>query len=219
MKLPATPFPTVPYYLGLYPVVDSVEWVRRLLEAGVKTLQIRIKDLPDAEVEPAIIEAIALGRQHDARLFINDYWRLAVKHQAYGIHLGQEDLDTTDLVAIHQAGLRLGVSTHDDAELERAVSVRPSYIALGHVFSTQTKDMLSAPQGLTELARHIKWLNGQFPTVAIGGISLDRVQPVMECGVGSVAVVSAITLAADWRTATRQLIELCPYRDDSHAQR
>ncbi len=148
MKLPATPFPAVPYYLGLYPVVDSVDWVRRLLEAGVKTLQIRIKDLPDADVEPAIIEAIALGRQHDARLFINDYWRLAVKHQAYGIHLGQEDLDTTDLLAIHQAGLRLGVSTHDDAELKRAISVRPSYIALGHVFPTQTKEMSSAPQGL-----------------------------------------------------------------------
>jgi thiamine-phosphate pyrophosphorylase len=219
MKLPATPFPAVPYYLGLYPVVDSIEWVRRLLEAGVKTLQIRIKDLPDADVEPAIIEAIALGRQHNARLFINDYWRLAIKHQAYGIHLGQEDLDTTDLLAIHQAGLRLGVSTHDDAELKRAVSVRPSYIALGHVFPTQTKDMPSSPQGLSELARHIRELNGTFPTVAIGGISLDRVQPVMDCGVGSVAVVSAITKAADWRAATQQLIALCPYRDDSHAQR
>ncbi|EIC82298.1 thiamine phosphate synthase [Serratia sp. M24T3] len=219
MNIPSTPFPAVPYYLGLYPVVDSVEWVRRLLEAGVKTLQLRIKDLPDAEVEPAIIEAIKLGRQYEARLFINDYWRLAVKHQAYGIHLGQEDLDTTDLLAIHQAGLRLGVSTHDEAELERAISVHPSYIALGHVFPTQTKDMPSAPQGLAELAHHIKQLNGRFPTVAIGGISLERVQPVMECGVGSVAVVSAITKAADWRAATQQLIELCPYRDDNHAQR
>ncbi len=219
MNIPSTPFPAVPYYLGLYPVVDSVEWVRRLLEAGVKTLQIRIKNLPDAEVEPAIIEAIKLGRQHEARLFINDYWRLAVKHQAYGIHLGQEDLDTTDLLAIHQAGLRLGVSTHDEAELKRAISVRPSYIALGHVFPTQTKEMSSAPQGLAELAAHIKQLNGTFPTVAIGGISLDRVQSVMDCGVGSVAVVSAITKAADWRAATQQLIELCPYRDDSHAQR
>lgn len=219
MNIPTTPFPSVPYYLGLYPVVDSVEWIRRLLEAGVKTLQLRIKDLPDDQVEPAIIEAIKLGRQHQARLFINDYWRLAVKHQAYGIHLGQEDLDTSDLLAIHQAGLRLGVSTHDDAELERAISVRPSYIALGHIFPTQTKDMPSAPQGLTELTRHISELNGTFPTVAIGGISLDRVQPVMDCGVGSVAVVSAITQAEDWRAATRQLIALCPYRDDSHAQR
>ncbi|KAB7898686.1 thiamine phosphate synthase [Rouxiella sp. S1S-2] len=219
MKIPTSPFPEVPYYLGLYPVVDSLEWVRRLLQAGVKTLQLRIKNLPDAEVEPAIIDAIALGREYQARLFINDYWRLAVKHQAYGIHLGQEDLDTTDLLAIHAAGLRLGVSTHDDAELARAVSVRPSYIALGHIFPTQTKEMPSAPQGLEELARHIKQLNGAFPTVAIGGISLERVQSVMACGVGSVAVVSAITKAHDWRAATEELLQLCPYRDDNHAQR
>ncbi|CAM3839473.1 thiamine-phosphate diphosphorylase [Rouxiella silvae] len=219
MKTPTSPFPEVPYYLGLYPVVDSLEWVRRLLQAGVKTLQLRIKNLPDAEVEPAIIDAIALGREYQARLFINDYWRLAVKHQAYGIHLGQEDLDTTDLLAIHAAGLRLGVSTHDDAELARAVSVRPSYIALGHIFPTQTKEMPSAPQGLEELARHIKQLNGAFPTVAIGGISLERVQSVMACGVGSVAVVSAITKAHDWRAATEELLQLCPYRDDNHAQR
>ncbi|KQN49684.1 thiamine-phosphate pyrophosphorylase [Serratia sp. Leaf50] len=219
MKTPTSPFPEVPYYLGLYPVVDSLEWVRRLLQAGVKTLQLRIKNLPDAEVEPAIIDAIALGREYQARLFINDYWRLAVKHQAYGIHLGQEDLDTTDLLAIHAAGLRLGVSTHDDAELARAVSVRPSYIALGHIFPTKTKEMPSAPQGLEELARHIKQLNGAFPTVAIGGISLERVQSVMACGVGSVAVVSAITKAHDWRAATEELLQLCPYRDDNHAQR
>ena len=60
---------------------------------------------------------------------------------------GREDLDTTDLAAIHRAGLRLGVSTHDDAELARALAVKPSYIALGHIFPTQTKDMPSAPQG------------------------------------------------------------------------
>lgn len=115
-----TPFPATPHKLGLYPVVDSVEWIARLLEAGVTTIQLRIKDLPDEQVEEDIAAAIALGRRYQARLFINDYWRLAIKHGAYGVHLGQEDLDTTDLAAIHRAGLRLGVSTHDDAELARA---------------------------------------------------------------------------------------------------
>ena len=105
------------------------------------------RDLPDGQVEEDIAAAIALGRRYQARLFINDYWRLAIKHGAYGVHLGQEDLDTTDLAAIHRAGLRLGVSTHDDAELARALAVKPSYIALGHIFPTQTKDMPSAPQG------------------------------------------------------------------------
>ncbi len=155
-KMMTEAFPaTAPFRLGLYPVVDSVEWIERLLEAGVRTLQLRIKDKRDEEVEADVVAAIALGRRYDARLFINDYWRLAIKHQAYGVHLGQEDLETTDLNAIRQAGLRLGVSTHDDMEIDVALAARPSYIALGHVFPTQTKQMPSAPQGLTQLARHL----------------------------------------------------------------
>lgn len=201
------PFPATDARLGLYPVVETVEWIARLLEMGVRTLQLRIKDRQDTEVEQQIADAIALGKRYQARLFINDYWRLAIKHQAYGVHLGQEDLDVADLDAIHAAGLRLGLSTHDDAELDRALAVEPSYIALGHVFPTQTKDMPSAPQGLAELARHIQRLQG-ISTVAIGGISIDRVPAVLATGVGSVAVVSAITQADDWQAATRQLLAL-----------
>ncbi|HGC6390467.1 TPA: thiamine phosphate synthase [Cronobacter dublinensis] len=200
-------FAPVPRRLGLYPVVDSVEWIARLLEAGVRTLQLRIKDKTDANVEADVRAAIDLGKRYHARLFINDYWRLAIKHQAYGVHLGQEDLQTADLNAIRAAGLRLGVSTHDDMEIDVALAVRPSYIALGHVFPTQTKQMPSAPQGLAQLAAHVQRL-GDYPTVAIGGISLARAPAVLETGVGSIAVVSAITQAADWRAATQQLLEL-----------
>ncbi|WP_312156888.1 thiamine phosphate synthase [Lelliottia nimipressuralis] len=206
-------FPPVPLRLGLYPVVDSVEWIERLLQAGVKTLQLRIKDKRDEEVESDVIAAIELGRRFDARLFINDYWQLAIKHQAYGVHLGQEDLETTDLSAIREAGLRLGVSTHDDMEIDVALTARPSYIALGHVFPTQTKQMPSAPQGLAQLARHIARL-GDYPTVAIGGISLARAPAVLGTGVGSIAVVSAITQAADWRAATEQLLQLAGAGDE-----
>ncbi|WP_338634921.1 thiamine phosphate synthase [Erwinia persicina] len=200
-------FPPTAAQLGLYPVMDSVEWIARLLDAGVRTLQLRIKDRAEHEVEQQIIDAIALGKRYQARLFINDYWRLAIKHQAYGVHLGQEDLDIADLDAIHAAGLRLGLSTHDDAELERALAEQPSYIALGHVFPTRTKVMPSAPQGLAELTRHLARLQG-ISTVAIGGISLDRAPQVLATGVGSIAVVSAITQASDWRAATHQLLEL-----------
>ncbi|THC25650.1 thiamine phosphate synthase [Enterobacter sp. AD2-3] len=206
-------FPPVPYRLGLYPVVDSVAWIERLLEAGVRTLQLRIKDKRDDEVEAGVVAAIALGRRYNARLFINDYWRLAVKHRAYGVHLGQEDLETTDLSAIREAGLRLGVSTHDDMEIDVALAARPSYIALGHVFPTQTKQMPSAPQGLTQLASHVKRL-ADYPTVAIGGISLERAPAVLETGVGSIAVVSAITQAADWQSATEQLLQLAGAGDE-----
>ncbi|MGV7091663.1 thiamine phosphate synthase [Siccibacter turicensis] len=206
-------FPAVPRRLGLYPVVDSVQWLERLLAAGVRTLQLRIKDKQEQEVEAEIVAAIALGKRYRARLFINDYWRLAVKHDAWGVHLGQEDLETADLAAIRAAGLRLGVSTHDDMEIDVALAVRPSYIALGHVFPTQTKQMPSAPQGLAQLAAHVRRL-GDYPTVAIGGISLERAPAVLETGVGSIAVVSAITQAADWQAATRSLLELVGVGDE-----
>lgn len=209
-------FPPTNARLGLYPVVDTVEWIERLLDAGVRTLQLRIKDCAEHEVEQQIVDAIALGKRYQARLFINDYWRLAIKHQAYGIHLGQEDLDVADLDAIHAAGLRLGLSTHDDAELDRALAEKPSYIALGHVFPTQTKAMPSDPQGLEELTRHIKRLKG-ISTVAIGGISLERVPQVLATGVGSVAVVSAITQASDWRAATHQLLNLVEPQNTQHS--
>ncbi|EKY3120711.1 thiamine phosphate synthase [Cronobacter turicensis] len=206
-------FAPVPRRLGLYPVVDSVGWITRLLEAGVRTLQLRIKDKTEAEAEADVAAAIALGQRYHARLFINDYWRLAIKHQAYGVHLGQEDLETADPDAIRRAGLRLGVSTHDDMEIDVALAVRPSYIALGHVFPTQTKQMPSAPQGLAQLAAHVKRL-GDYPTVAIGGISLERAPAVLETGVGSIAVVSAITHAPDWRAATQRLLELAGVGDE-----
>ncbi len=201
------PFPATAPRLGLYPVVDSVEWIERLLSAGVRTIQLRIKDRSSIDVEPAIVAAIALGKKYAARLFINDYWQLAIEHQAYGVHLGQEDLEVADLQAIQQAGLRLGISTHDDAELDRALALRPSYIALGHIFPTQTKEMPSAPQGINELQRHLARLS-EIPTVAIGGISLARAPEVLATGVGSIAVVSAITQAADWRLATAELLAL-----------
>ncbi len=206
-------FPPVPFRLGLYPVADSVAWIERLLAVGVKTIQLRIKDKQDDEVEADIIAAVALGRRYDARLFINDYWRLAIKHQAYGVHLGQEDLESTELELIRAAGLRLGVSTHDNMEIDVALAARPSYIALGHVFPTQTKQMPSAPQGLEQLASHIERL-ADYPTVAIGGISLERAPAVLATGVGSIAVVSAITQADDWQAATAQLLQLAGVGDE-----
>jgi len=189
--------------LGLYPVVDSVEWVERLLALGVKTLQLRIKDKQPEQVEQHIIDAIALGKQYDARLFINDYWQLAIKHNAYGVHLGQEDMDVADLPLIADAGLRLGLSTHGYYEMLRARQLKPSYIALGHIFETQTKDMPSDPQGLTRLAKYAD-LMSDMATVAIGGINLARAPQVWGCGVGSIAVVTAITGADDPKQVIQQ---------------
>ena len=204
---PSFAFPKTDHQLGLYPVVDSVDWIARLLEWGVKTLQLRIKDPQAADLEQQIMQAIELGRRYQARLFINDYWQLAIKHGAYGVHLGQEDIQIADLDALRNAGLRLGISTHDPVELAEALTIRPSYVALGHIFPTQTKDMPSQPQGLARL-RECVLQSGDCPTVAIGGTSEERVPQVLATGVGSVALVSAITKAADPKAATERLLRM-----------
>ena len=199
-------FAKTDHRLGLYPVVDSVDWIARLLDWGVSTLQLRIKDPQATDLEQQIQQAIELGRRYQARLFINDYWQLAIKHGAYGVHLGQEDIQTADLDALRQAGLRLGISTHDAAELAEALALKPSYVALGHIFPTQTKEMPSQPQGLINLAAAVKQA-GSTPTVAIGGISEERVADILATGVGSVALVSAITKAAAPEQATKRLLQ------------
>ncbi|MCC5878847.1 MAG: thiamine phosphate synthase [Idiomarina sp.] len=182
--------------LGLYPVVANVQLLARLLEFGVRTVQLRLKNMNPDKVEGAIAEAVLLGRQHNARVYINDHWAFAIKHKAYGIHLGQEDLLEADLNAIQQAGSRLGVSTHGYYELLNALALKPSYIALGHVFATPTKVMKSQPQGLARLSHYVELARG-FPTVAIGGINLNNAAEVHACGVGSIAVVRAISQCDD----------------------
>ncbi|WP_323843785.1 thiamine phosphate synthase [Microbulbifer magnicolonia] len=182
--------------LGLYPVVDSVEWLEKLAELGVRTLQLRIKH-PRTELRAQIAQAVTIGRKYGLRLFINDYWQLAIDCGAYGVHLGQEDLQTADLAAIKRAGLKLGISTHGFYELLRAYRYRASYLAIGAIFATDTKDMSDQLQGTKKLARMVALLPG-YPLVAIGGISLERAPAVAETGVGGIAVVSAITRADDY---------------------
>ena len=194
--------------LGLYPVVTKVALLEQLLNWGVRTLQLRIKDKTDEQVEADIKAAVELGKRFNARLFINDYWRLAIKHGAYGVHLGQEDIEVADLEAIRAAGLKLGLSTHGYYEMLRARELKPSYLALGHIFPTKTKDMPSRPQGLARLHRYVALMEQEFPLVAIGGISRDRVPLVAETGIGSIALVTAITEADDPEQATKELLAL-----------
>lgn len=181
--------------LGFYPIVDSFHWVEKLLPLGVKTMQLRIKNAVDETLEEQVRKAISLGRQYDCRLFINDYWQLAIKHKAYGVHLGSEDLQTADLKAIASGELRLGVSTHCYAEVANALAIRPSYIAIGPIFATTTKTMSSAPQGVEALKRWRRSL--RYPLVAIGGISLADVNALREAGADGIAVVRDISEAAD----------------------
>ncbi|MEJ0092472.1 MAG: thiamine phosphate synthase [Methylocella sp.] len=190
-------------------IVDSAAWIGRLLPCGVRLVQLRIKDAPDDAVRAEIVAAKALCEGHGAQLVVNDYWEAAIDAGCDFIHLGQSDLDTADLPAIRRAGMKLGVSTHDEAELSRALETRPDYIALGPIYPTILKQMPFGPQGLLRIGEWKKRI-GEIPLVGIGGISLERVAGVLEAGADSAAVVTDITLNADpeqrtrdWAKATR----------------
>jgi thiamine-phosphate pyrophosphorylase len=215
---PAEPFARCPDPLGLYAVMPSAQWVERVLDLGVSTVQLRVKEAAPGALEAEIARSVAAGRRHGARVFINDHWRAAIDAGAYGVHLGQEDLDTADLAAIAAAGLRLGLSTHGYFEMLRALHFCPSYLAFGAVFPTATKSVATAPQGLARLARYVRLLDGEVPLVAIGGIDLARLPGVLATGVGSAAVVSAITGAEDCGVAVAALERICSNRQRSRVQ-
>ncbi|OUS67874.1 phosphomethylpyrimidine kinase [Pseudoalteromonas sp. A601] len=190
--------------LGLYAVVDSVDWLDKCLAQGIKTVQLRIKEGSESELDEAVAAAVTLGQKYEGKVYINDHWQLAIKHGAYGVHLGQEDLLEANLVAIKEAGLRLGLSTHGFYEMIRAHNYRPSYMAFGAIYPTTTKDMTGQIQGLEKL-KHFVPLMQDYPTVAIGGIDLSRASEVAATGVGSVAVVRVITEADDYQQAIADL--------------
>jgi len=210
-------FPPCPAQLGLYPVVPDAEWVERVLDCGARTVQLRVKDADPAALRREIARAVAAGRGYpDARVFINDHWQIAVEEGAYGVHLGQEDLGTADLAAIARAGLRLGLSSHGYYEMLRALHERPSYLALGPVYATATKAVAAPPQGLARIACYARFAGARAPLVAIGGVGLDALPDVLATGVGSVAVVSAITGAIDYRAAIVALQQCFARQFDNH---
>ncbi len=174
-----------------YQIVDDAAWLERLLPQGVKLVQLRVKDRAAAELRAQIVAARDLCAAHGALLVVNDYWQLAIDLGCSFIHLGQEDLDTADITAIRRAGLRLGISTHDHAELERALALSPDYIALGPVYPTILKQMPWAPQGLERVAQW-KARIGATPLVAIGGLNIARAPGVLAAGADCLAVVTDV---------------------------
>lgn len=190
-------FPALSHPMGLYAVVGSVDWVQRCVEMQVDTVQLRVKDLPPRTLRCVVEDSVAATEGSNTRLFVNDFWREAIDAGAYGVHLGQEDLTDADLPAIAGAGIRLGVSTHSYYEIPRAHAVAPSYIAIGPIYATTTKPMKFAPQGIERLRRWVRLLKPRYPLTAIGGIDIERTPGVMATGVGSIAVVRAITEATD----------------------
>lgn len=188
-----------PFYL----IVDRFAWIERLVPLGVKLVQLRIKDQPEAILRTEIAQARAFCAAHNCQLIVNDYWQLAIDLDCDFVHLGQEDLADADVTAIRRAGIKLGLSTHNHAELNEALAHSPDYIALGPVYPTILKKMVWAPQGLDRL-REWKAHIGEVPLVAIGGLNVDRIKGVFDHRADSAAVVTDITLNDDPETRTKQ---------------
>ncbi|WP_320177055.1 thiamine phosphate synthase [Roseovarius pacificus] len=192
-----------------YPIFDDVEWLRRMLPLGVKLVQLRIKDQPGQIVADQVAQARDLCREHGTTLIVNDYWQVAIDAGCDWVHLGQEDLDEADIAAIRRAGMKLGISTHDRDELDRALALEPDYVALGPVYPTKLKQMKWHRQGLEKVSEW-KGLIGDLPLIAIGGMSVERAAGAFEAGADIVSVVTDITWNDDpenrvreWLKATR----------------
>ena len=164
--------------IGIYSVVDRAYKLTALYEAGVTTAQLRVKDLQGDALEQEIIEAIRISSEYNSRLFINDFWKLAIQHGAYGVHLGQEDIQDADIRAIHRNSLRLGISTHTTEEIDIALDFEPSYVAIGPIYETNSKEMVYNPVGLENLKSWSKAVD--YPIVAIGGIHLGNLEEVLK---------------------------------------
>ena len=193
---PSTAFAPCPQSLGLYAVLPDADWIARMVELRVPTVQLRFKSDDHKAIDQQVQAAAKAVEGSDTLLFINDHWQHAIDAGAYGVHLGQEDMVDAPLDAIKLAGLRLGLSSHGYAEMLKAHAAQPSYLALGAVFPTTLKRMATAPQGLGRLGMYARLMQGQS-LVAIGGIDLERLPAVMQTGVGSVAFVRAITAAVN----------------------
>lgn len=190
-----------------YPIFDHTDWLRRLLPLGVRLVQLRIKDLTGDALVEQIAQGQNLCRAHGATLVVNDHWQAAIDAGCDWVHLGQEDLDAADIAALRRAGIKLGLSTHDHAELDRALSYAPDYVALGPVYPTILKKMKWHEQGLDKLTEW-KRLIGDIPLIAIGGMSVERAQGAFSAGADVVSAVTDITLNPDHEARVRQWLDV-----------
>jgi thiamine-phosphate pyrophosphorylase len=189
-----------------YPIVDSSDWIARLVPLGIKLVQLRIKDASEDILRKEIAASRSVCVNHGCQLVVNDYWQLAIEEGCDFVHLGQEDLADADVAAICKAGLKLGVSTHDGEELQTALATEPDYVALGPVYPTILKELKWAPQGLEKIGRWKQQI-GSLPLVAIGGLNPERLPGVFENGADIAAVATDITRNADPEARTREWIE------------
>lgn len=199
----------------ILPIVDSVEWVQRLCDVSssaaksnrkngalctkIRDIQLRIKGEKSKDRIFAMVqECQDLCAAANIRLWINDYWEAAVAAHCFGVHVGQEDLvrcmDAGGLHILRKHHMALGISTHSYGELAVALGVQPSYISLGPVFATSSKNVQFDPQGLGILSKWRQLIPPDVPLVAIGGIGdAGTAARVRAAGADCVALIGAVT--------------------------
>jgi thiamine-phosphate pyrophosphorylase len=170
----------------LYAIAGSMERARFMLESGAPYLQLRFKERPLVPHREEIRELRA--RFPETRLIINDDLDFALDVGAWGVHLGQEDLRRYDPERLRTAPLAVGISTHSDGEIERALDCGAALLGFGPIFATATKAVAHAPQGVERLRAVVRRLS--LPIVAIGGITDENLDDVAATGVALVAMIA-----------------------------
>ncbi len=183
--------------------VEPLELARACLRGGARLLQLRVKDGPGAELLELADRLVALAHPFGAAVIINDRADIARMAGAAGVHVGQEDLPATDVRAIVGPSAIVGLSTHDPRQVDVAAALPVSYIAVGPVFGTATKDTGYAARGL-DLVRYAAATGA--PVVAIGGITLENAALVAAAGAASVAVIGDLFTGGDPEARTRAFL-------------
>ena len=190
-------FPSsVDYIKSVYPIVNSIELLHSLFDAGVNIVQLRVKENQLANLAVFIEKACKISFSYpDSKLFINDHWHLAIENNAFGVHLGQEDINQANMQKIQSSGIHLGLSSHSYWEVSNAIKYSPSYLACGPIFPTRVKIMPWKPQGIKNLTYWSRIL--AFPIVAIGGINISNIRDVKASNCSGVAVIDAVVNKKD----------------------
>jgi thiamine-phosphate pyrophosphorylase len=178
----------------------------RLFDGGATVIQLRAKHLPSGPLLELAGALVTLARRYDAHVIVNDRVDVAVLAGAAGAHVGQDDLAPADARGQLGPGAILGVSTHDERQFARALQEPVTYIAVGPIFGTRTKDTGYTPLGL-EFVRAARTLGPAIPIVAIGGITLDTAPAVLDAGATAVAVIGDLLATGDPRARVEQYVQ------------
>ncbi len=180
----------------IYPITDPrltklshVEQVKRLIDGGAQMIQLREKHYSSKDFYESAKEAIKIARPSSVRIIINDRVDIALAAGAGGVHLGQDDLPPARAREILGENAIIGFSTHNLEQAARAVKLPIDYLAIGPVFATATKENAEEPVGI-EGVKRVREAIGNFPMVAIGGITFENFREIISAGANSVAIIN-----------------------------